>query len=337
MAANDILGTADAAHLLRRAGFGATAKDLASFATRTRGAAVDLLLGSKTRRSRPPAGKSGDLALAKMQLWWLKQMPSPKWRLHEKVALFWHAHFATPWSAVPNAAQLARQNGIFRELGLGAFRTLLYEITRDAAMLEFRDGVRSGPADPNENFARALLEQYALGARDLAGMPNYVEADVVAFARGLTGFQLGPKDLAGQVDLEFFDDGTKQVFVGNAAEAVGNLGVEDGDGKPPRRTCSTSARPPRQRGPADRRAFVARKSEWFAIPEPEPRSSTRSPTRRRERLPDWGAVEAILLRRVPIDAAQLDAAHAGRLALASCGASGRSRALARAARSGAWA
>ena len=57
MAANDILGTADAAHLLRRAGFGGTAKDLASFAKRTRGDAVDLLLGTKTRRSRPPAGK----------------------------------------------------------------------------------------------------------------------------------------------------------------------------------------------------------------------------------------------------------------------------------------
>lgn len=273
MAANDILGTADAAHLLRRAGFGATAKDLASFANRTRGAAVDLLLGSKTRRSRPPAGKSGDLALAKMQLWWLKQMQSPKWRLHEKVALFWHAHFATPWSAVPNPAQLARQNGVFRELGLGAFRTLLYEVTRDAAMLEFRDGVRSGPADPNENYARALLEQYALGARDLAGMPNYVEADVVAYARGLTGFQLGPKDLAGQVDLDFFDDGTKQVFVGNAAESVGNLGVEDGSGEELPAAQNLLDLLLAHRDSEDRPTvarFVARKLwEWFAYPEPE--------------------------------------------------------------------
>jgi len=272
MAATDILGSADAAHLLRRAGFGASARELASFADLTRGDAVELLLGKKTRRSRPPAGKGGAAALAKMQVWWLKQMQSPKWRLHEKIALFWHAHFATPWSVVPNPAQLARQNGVFRELGLGAFRTLLYEITRDAAMLEFRDGVRSGPADPNESFARALLEQYALGPRDLAGMPNYVEADVVAFARGLTGFQLGPKDLAGRVELALFDGGTKQVFVGNAAEAVGNLGIEDGSGHelPPERSLldlllahrDSDARPTVAR-------LIAKKLwEWLAYPEP---------------------------------------------------------------------
>src|SRR5262245_3576187 len=273
MAATDILGTADAAHLLRRAGFGGTAKDLAKLATRTRGDAVALLLLTKMRRSRPPAGKSGDVALAKMRLWWLKQMQSPKWRLHEKIALFWHAHFATPWSAVPNPAQLARQNGVFRELGLGGFRALLYEITRDAAMLEFRDGARSGPADPNESYARALLEQYALGARDLAGMPNYVEADVVGFARGLTGFQLGAKDLAGRVELELFDGGTKQVFVGNAAEAVGNLGVEDGSGHelPPAQNLLDLLLA--HRDSADRPTaarFVARKLwEWLAYPEPE--------------------------------------------------------------------
>jgi hypothetical protein len=242
MAATDILGMADAAHLLRRAGFGGTAKELAKLSVRTRGEAVALLVGTKTRRSRPPAGKGGELALAKMRVWWLKQMQSPKWRLHEKVALFWHAHFATPWSAVPNSAQLARQNGVLREHGLGSFRTLLYEITRDAAMLEFRDGVRSGPADPNENFARALLEQYALGARDLAGMPNYVEADVVATRAALTSAR--PEGPRGPVDLEFFDDGMKRVFVGNAAE-TGNLGVEDGGGNPlpAGRTCSISCSP----------------------------------------------------------------------------------------------
>lgn len=273
MAATDILGMADAAHLLRRAGFGGTAKELVKLAARTRGEAVALLVGTKTRRSRPPAGKGGEFALAKMRVWWLKQMQSPKWRLHEKMALFWHAHFATPWSAVPNSAQLARQNGVLREHGLGSFRMLLYEITRDAAMLEFRDGVRSGPADPNENFARALLEQYALGARDLAGMPNYVEADVVAFARGLTGFQLGPKDLAGQVDLEFFDDGAKQVFVGNSAEATGNLGVEDGSGDELPAGQNLLDLLLAHRDSEDRPTlarFIARKLwEWFAYPDPE--------------------------------------------------------------------
>lgn len=273
MAASDILGSADAAHLLRRAGFGATAKDLTHFAPLSRAAAVTELLGTKTRSSKPPSGKDTELQLAKMQVWWLKQMLAPKWRLHEKVALFWHAHFATAWTTVPSTAKLARQNALFRALGLGSFRTLLREVTRDAAMLEARDGLRSGRPSPNENYAGALLEDYALGARDLAGMPNFTQADVREFARALTGYRIAPKAVFGTVDEGVFDDGDKHVFAGRTGEAMGNLGIEDGMGMEfPAATnlldVLLAHRDSEMRPTVAR--FVARRMwQWFATPDPD--------------------------------------------------------------------
>ena len=272
MAATDILGSADAAHLLRRAGFGAAPKDLTHFAPLTRAAAVAELVGTKSRSSRPPSGKDTDAGLARMQVWWLRQMLAPKWRLHEKITLFWHAHFATPWSVLPSTAKLARQNALFRELGLGPFRTLLYEVTRDGAMLEARDGVRSGVPAPNENYAAELLESYALGALDAQGMPNFTQSDVHEFARALSGYRLGPNDAFGKIEAGAFDSGQKHVFAGRTGEAMGNLGVEDETGMqfPPALNAldalfahrDSDARPTLAR-------FIARKLwEWLAAPAP---------------------------------------------------------------------
>ncbi|HTO09879.1 MAG TPA: DUF1800 family protein [Myxococcota bacterium] len=272
MAATDILGSADAAHLLRRAGFGAAPKDLTHFAPLTRAAAVAELVGAKPRRSRPPAGKDSDAALAKMQVWWLKQMLAPRWRLHEKIALFWHAHFGTSWSALPSSAKLARQNALFRQLGLGSFRTLLYEVTRDAAMLEARDGVRSGLPVPNENYASELLERYALGALDAQGMPNFSQSDVHDFARALSGYRLGPKDLFGHVEPGVFDAGQKHVFAGRTGELMGNLGVEDETGAqlPPERNVLDALFAHRDSDdrPTLARFLAGRLWEWLAAPAP---------------------------------------------------------------------
>jgi uncharacterized protein (DUF1800 family) len=228
MAATDILGTTDAAHLLRRAGFGATAKDLAHFAPLTRAAAAAELVNVTPRRSKPPSStKNGTAALASMQRWWLKQMLAPKTRLHEKLALFWSGHFATAWSLVPDSVRLARQNMLFRSLGVGSFRTLLYEVGRDGAMLLFRGGASNEQPRANEGYAMALLGQYALGSTDAAGGANFTQTDVSEYARALTGYRLGPKDVFGKVEADAFDSGSKHVFAGRTVETTGNLGVED--------------------------------------------------------------------------------------------------------------
>ena len=231
MAATDILGTSDAAHLLRRAGFGASTRDLVHFAPLTRAAAVAELLAPKPRRAKPPASARDTAAtLSGMQRWWLRQMLAPRTRLQERLALFWSGHFATSWSELPDSVRLARQNMLFRSLGLGPFRTLLYEVTRDGAMLLFRDGASSEQPQANENYAIALLGLYALGPTDAAGMPNYTQTDVGQLARALTGYRLGPKASFGHVEADAFDSGLKTLFAGNTAETSGNLGVEDATG-----------------------------------------------------------------------------------------------------------
>ncbi|HTO56077.1 MAG TPA: DUF1800 family protein [Myxococcota bacterium] len=273
MAATDILGPADAAHLLRRAGFGATAKDLTQFAPLTRAAAVSELLGTKPRSSKPPSGKDTADTLAKMQRWWLKQMLSPKWRLHEKIALFWHAHFGTGWSTLPQSAKLARQNALFRQLGLGPFRTLLYEVTRDGAMLEARDGVRNGIPAPNENYASELLESYTLGALDANGMPNFTQTDVGEFARALTGYRIAAKAQFGKIEPAAFDSNDKHVFAGRTGEATGNLGIEDETGAQFPAATNLLDILLAQRDSDDRptvaRFLTRRLWEWLAYPAPD--------------------------------------------------------------------
>lgn len=279
MAATDLLGEEGAAHLLRRAGFGALPGEVDELAGRTRLEVVEGLLGTRARRNRPPAGRHGGYdAFRKMQRWWLAQMRSPKWRLHEKLALFWHDHFPSAYSTVSDLGWLSDQNALFREHGLGSFRDLAYLVTRDAAMLEYLDGVRNRAESPNENYARELMELFVLGREDATGQPNYTQDDVVQLARALTGFGFRYTKRGRRIDrvvlrAEHFDDGVKTLFAGKPYEVTGNLGVEDGDGDPFPANLNvidilfthtdSDGRPTAAR-------FLAKKLwEWFAYPAPD--------------------------------------------------------------------
>ena len=277
MAATDLLGEEHAAHLLRRAGFGPRPGELQKFAGKTREGAVDELLGGKTRKKRPPSGRGDFDALRKMQRFWLQQMRSPKWRLHEKMALFWHDHFPSSYQATANLRWMAIQNATFRAHCLGNFRELVYQVTRDPAMLDFLDGFHNRAENPNENYAREIMELFVLGVEDLNGQPNYTQEDVVELARAFTGFGLVHKRnrRTDTVVLysDDFDAGTKTVFQGKPYETTGNLGVEnaDGDPFPPAINAidilfnhtDSDGRPTAAR-------FIARKLwEWFAYPGPD--------------------------------------------------------------------
>ena len=191
MAATDILTEEHADHLLRRAGFGPRPGEVGEFAGKTREQAVNQLLGAKTRKSKPPAKRNNDFdTFRRMQKWWMQQMRSPKWRLHEQMTLFWHDHFPSSYNVVFELRWLATQNGLFREHGLGNFRDLAFLVTRDAAMLSYLNGFQNRDENPNENYARELMELFVLGREDLNGKPNYTQDDVVQLARACTGFGL---------------------------------------------------------------------------------------------------------------------------------------------------
>jgi uncharacterized protein (DUF1800 family) len=278
MAATDVLTEEHADHLLRRAGFGPRPGEVQQFAGKTREQAVDQLLGTKTRKSKPPGKKNNDFdSFRRMQRWWLQQMRSPKWRLHEQMTLFWHDHFPSSYNVVFELRWLSTQNALFRERGLGSFRDLCFLVTRDAAMLSYLNGFQNRDENPNENYARELMELFMLGREDLNGVANYTQDDVVQLARACTGFGLVYKRnrRTDTVTLysENFDAGVKTLFEGKPFETTGNIGVEnaDGDPFPPDRNVidillthtDSDGRPTTAR-------FIAKKLwEWFVYPNPD--------------------------------------------------------------------
>jgi uncharacterized protein (DUF1800 family) len=146
-----------------------------------------------------------------MQRWWLLRMLKAKRPLAEKLVLFWHGHFATANSKVENPEMMAEQNALFRLLGAGRFRDLLLAVSRDPAMILWLDNIYNVKGSPNENYAREVMELFALGVRDEQGNPNYTENDVREAARAFTGWSLGDRG-----EFEFHDDdhdhGTKTVL-----------------------------------------------------------------------------------------------------------------------------
>lgn len=109
--------------------------------------------------------------------------------IREKMVLFWHNHFVV--------GQVARNQyeywymNTFRENATGNFKTITEAMTIDPAMLTYLNGRQNTRRAPNENYARELLELFAIGKGDVAGPGDYTtftEDDVVEIARALTGW-----------------------------------------------------------------------------------------------------------------------------------------------------
>src|SRR5207245_6150619 len=104
--------------------------------------------------------------------------PNP---LREKLTLFWHNHFATSNAKVQNAGFMLGQYYLMRRHALGNFRTLLQEMSQDPAMMVWLDTRDSKKGNPNENYARELMELFSLG------LGPYTEKDIREAARAFNG------------------------------------------------------------------------------------------------------------------------------------------------------
>ena len=178
-----------AAHLLRRAGFGGTREEIETAFARGPQRTVDSLLAPPPSAAHREALESvrplldfSDVSI--LQAWWLLRMLSGGEPLREKIALFWHGHFATSNRKVGNLRLLHAQNLLFFEKGLGPFRNLVLAVARDPAMLVWLDGNENEKGRPNENFARELMELFTLG------IGNYTELDIREAARAFTGWHM---------------------------------------------------------------------------------------------------------------------------------------------------
>ena len=180
----------DAAHLLRRAGFGGTVAEIETYRKLGPEAAVERLLSSTDAVASNPMdwrvrfdGNNAGGPIRDLIAWWLYRMMHTQNPLLEKLTLFWHGHFATGRDKVNNAFALAAQNEQFRLKGRGLFEELALEVSRDPAMLRYLDNDKNVKGKPNENYARELFELFTMGVHG-----GYTEKDVQEAARAFTGW-----------------------------------------------------------------------------------------------------------------------------------------------------
>ena len=174
------------AHLLRRTGFGPHPGQVDALAGAGVNAALEAVLAAPPLRPDPAElGTKDDYA--QLVRWWLNVMGRPDAGLHEKMVWFWHGHLT---SSIDKASPLAmwRQHQLLRTHALGNFRTLMQQITTDAAMLGWLDGDGSVAEAPNENYSREMMELFTLGHD-----AGYTEADVRAGAIALAGWHVDDK------------------------------------------------------------------------------------------------------------------------------------------------
>ena len=224
-------GTRPIDHLLRRAGFGFGPSELVSFGDLTFLRALDRLVDY----DRLPddidtkVGTNGYLGVTTSagqylpntvindsRQRWLFRMVHSERPLQEKMALFWHNHFATTYSKVAGFAggiQGARmmagkpgevpgppgQYELFRRHALGNFRDLLLAVARDPAMVVFLDGRTNTRTRPQENFGREIMELFTWG------VGNYTEPDVYAAARVFTGWNLRTNGVLADVATGYYE------------------------------------------------------------------------------------------------------------------------------------
>lgn len=202
------MGNADAWHLLARTGFAPTTEELSRYAQLSRTAAVDRLLAQTTQQASTPVPaeltvytpppRFQDLSEdekkqfrrqeiqqgIQLRAWWMQEMVSTDSPLTEHMTLFWHNHFVSSQQKVKFSELMLTQNQLLRRYALGNFGEMLHAVAKDPAMIIYLDNLQNNKAQPNENFAREVMELFTLG------IGNYTETDVKEAARAFTGWSL---------------------------------------------------------------------------------------------------------------------------------------------------
>ena len=208
MAENDI---ALMAHLMRRAGFGATYQELERRAAQDYEATVEELLHPEDQpqldldvMQRYMGWRDMGYLAANQGYWAYRMVNSPR-QLEEKLCLFWHGIFCVGDSKCMAPQNILNQLNKFRDHGMGRFQDLLLDMATDPAMLYYLDNPLSHKEAVNENWGRELLELFSMGV-GMDGHPNYTEDDVKACAQAFTGWTIAngmPRYPFGRYDNQF--------------------------------------------------------------------------------------------------------------------------------------
>ncbi|NKI34300.1 DUF1800 domain-containing protein [Wenzhouxiangella sp. XN79A] len=177
---------------------------------RTLGQSLQQLWTEHHRYSGPDGWPMRNRPYWEMQMLALTRMVHSRWQLREVLADFWHNHFNVDGGEeVVRSTLTSYDRDVIRPQIFGNFRVMLEGVVKHAAMMYYLDNRRNSTPNPNENYARELLELHTLGAvenyygfvppgqvpTNVDGEPaGYVEADVLETARLLTGFGVADGD-----------------------------------------------------------------------------------------------------------------------------------------------
>src|SRR5215813_9686575 len=158
------------AHLVRRAGFGASRADIEAHAAQGYDATVEALLTPAAQpaleedlllRYQPVYNHSGAIQV-NVQQWVYWMINNPR-QLLEKMSLCWHMIFCAGHSKIDSGEEMVRMIDMFRQHGMGNFRDLLMRLSTSPAMMYYLDNTESHKVAINENYGRELLELFSLG------------------------------------------------------------------------------------------------------------------------------------------------------------------------------
>ena len=227
----------DARHLVSRTGIGSEWETIVRFQNMTRQQAINYLFNSRDMKLPAPPAMTpwnkmvqlrGNMSRRKnikrisrtegkaIQRWWVNHLLVTKSPFLERMTLFWHNHFPSSIKKTNQVSMFHQQNLMLRKNAFDNFGQMLHEVARDPAMLVYLDGFVSTKDEPNENFARELLELFTIG------IGNYNENDMREAARAFTGWGINERSGRYQFNPSQHDSGVK-TFLGKR----GNFRGED--------------------------------------------------------------------------------------------------------------
>ena len=187
-----------AGHLMRRAGFGATGRELEAGSPSSYAEIVeDLLHPERFPEVEMDALGGYEGPLDANPGVWLFRMVNTRRPLEEKIALFWRQVLAAGFSGSGPRRDVQRQIDLFRRVGLLDMRTILTQVSMDPATLRRLGNQRNREGALDQTFGRSILEHFSLGPG------NFDEADVVGAARAFTGWTFaGPAPTCDSAEVE---------------------------------------------------------------------------------------------------------------------------------------
>ena len=246
-----------AAHLLRRTVFGARIDEINKAHSDGLDKTLDLLLGSYAIPSPPVKYRDDYDPTIKLGQPWVKTpyLGDSKYRnlsfrawfyntilleekttIRDRMVFFWTNYFAIH-GRHGDARSVYQYFRLYQEIATGNFRDIIERITIEPQMLSCLDGTLNHKDNPNENYARELMELFTVGKGELIAKGDYstfTEKDVVALARALTGwvnleFKFADTEIpiAATFVRENHDTGDKQLSYHFGNRVVRNAGADE--------------------------------------------------------------------------------------------------------------